>query len=98
MRRGTTPTLTFTLDDFDYSLISVAQLTIAQGPNDVKVIVKDLNIGPNSLTCSLTEKETLSLKDGRCKVQIKMKLNDDKIVATDVYNVSVKEILNEESL
>lgn len=60
--RGTTPSITFTFDDIDASLISVAYLIMRQAGS--KVIEKDITsatIDENTLTWSLTQEESLLL-------------------------------------
>ena len=95
MTRGTTPTLTFSFgDDVDMSLIDYAEMTINQkGKNRIiKRLTKDTE--QNLFSVFLSEKETLSLDSGICKLQVKIKLTDGGIVASSIETLSVNEILN----
>ena len=95
MTRGTTPTLTFYFgDDVDMSLIDYGEVTINQGEKNriIKKLVKDVE--KKEFNVFLSEKETLSLKAGSCKVQVKIKLNDGAIVASSIETLTVNEILN----
>lgn len=94
MTRGTTPTLVFTFDNFEYSNIVKAELTIQQ--SGANVIIKPLTVAEDNVYCELSEVETLSLDEGQCKLQIKMMLQDGNIIASNVINSTMKEILNEE--
>lgn len=94
MTRGTTPTLIFTLDEFDYSDIAKAELTIRQGTSNV--LIKSLDVSANDLHCALSEEESLRIDSGRVKAQIKMMLQDGNVVASNIMDLDVQEILNEE--
>lgn len=93
MTRGTTPTLFYDLD-VEPSLIKYAELTMNQ--NEKNVIVKKLKWNGARYITTLTEEETLSLRPGNCKVQIKMKFKDGNVSSTTIDNIFVKDVLNEE--
>lgn len=62
MRRGTTPTNTFTVD-IDLTQAEVIYITYKQGPRTVIEKTKqDLTITPKELSVRLTQRDTLQLK------------------------------------
>lgn len=95
MTRGSTPTLTFYFgDDIDTDLVDYAEMTIEQrGKN---LIVKKLALDTETSVFSvfLNEKETLSLKEGTCRVQVKFKLTNGAIATSSIETISVNEVLN----
>lgn len=94
MRRGTTPRLTFTIDNFDYSLVKQAQMTIKQ--NYKTVMIRFLEIGDDCMYIDLSQNDTLALKPEPCQIQVKLQFNDGKVVASNIGLCGVKDILNEE--
>lgn len=98
MKRGTTPTIAFTLDNIEFSLIDKAELTIVQ--NDEKKIIKllTINVEQCGMFTTLSQEETLSLAPGKCTVQVKILFNDGSVIATDIQTLDVQTILNDEVL
>ena len=94
MFRGTTPTLSFKFDDIKTTMIDYVELTVNQDGNNI--IIKKLSQLGGSFFCRLSEKETLNLKSGTCKVQCKIKLKDGSITATKIESMLVNDILNQE--
>ena len=97
MTQGTTPTISFSFDeDIDFTLIDYCEATFSQ--NGKNIIIKRLkrNYSDKVYECVLSEKDTLLLKPGTCKVQVKIKLKDGGIVATNIAVLTVNEILNGE--
>ena len=97
MTRGTTPYISFTFDknELDMSLVDYAEMTINQDGENV--IIKKLGLDENNdLGVVLSEKETLNLREGQCKVQVKIKLKDNNVVASNIATIPVTEILNGE--
>ena len=93
MRRGTTPTITITTD-IDLSEASNLFVTFKQGDDVVfEKTLSNVTVTENSVICELTQKETLSLNDGKAvRFQIRATLADQKI-ASNVMTASVDEIL-----
>ncbi len=95
MTRGSTPTLTFSFgEELDVSLVSYAEMTIEQRGKNVIVKRLALDTEEETFNVFLSEKETLSLKEGTCRVQVKFKLNDGGIVTSSIETLSVNEVLN----
>lgn len=92
MRRGTTPTITITTD-IDLTAASNMFLTFKQNDRIAfEKTLEDVNITENSVVCELEQNDTLALKDGIVRFQIRATLGDSK-VASNVMTASVDEIL-----
>jgi hypothetical protein len=59
-------------------------------------LIKSLDVSENDLHCALSEEESLRIDSGRVKAQIKMMLQDGNVVASNIMDLDVQEILNEE--
>lgn len=95
MTRGSTPTITFSFgEELDVSLVLYAEMTIEQRGKNVIVKRLALDTEEETFNVFLSEKETLSLKEGTCRVQIKFKLKDGGIVTSSIETLSVNEVLN----
>lgn len=97
MTRGTTPIISFSFDEeeLDVTLVDYAEVTISQ--NHKNVIIKKLGLtSENNFEAKLSEEETLSLKPGFCQIQVKVKLHDNNVVATNIETVSVSDVLHGE--
>lgn len=92
MRRGTTPTITITTD-IDLTQSSNLFVTFKQGGMIVcEKTLEDVTITETSVICELDQNDTLALKDGLVRFQIRATLGDSK-VASNVMTASVDEIL-----
>ena len=92
MRRGTTPTITITTD---ISLADASNLYVTFKQGDHVVIEKtldDVAVTPETVICVLTQSDTLALKDGLVRFQIRATLGDST-VASNIMTASVDEIL-----
>ena len=96
MRRGTTPTLEFELEDVDLTNIKIAMLTIKQDYKNVINQELEIDTEREILHTSLTQEQTLLFKPGPCKIQIKVEFLDGMVSATDIQTIDVRAILNEE--
>lgn len=95
MTRGTTPTITFFFgDDIDVTLVDYAEMTIQQRGKNLIVKRLSLDTETSKFSVFLSEKETLSLKEGTCRVQVKFKLKGGQIVTSSVETIFVNEVLN----
>ena len=92
MRRGTTPTITITTD-LDLTQASNLFVTFKQGDRVVvEKTLEDVTVTETSVICELDQNDTLALKDGMVRFQIRATLGDSK-VASNVMAASVDEIL-----
>lgn len=100
MRRGTTPTITFTTG-IEASEIVTAYITFAQGSQivlDKNSDEDDIVIQDNELILYLTQKDTLLFaKSGRptAQVQVRLALQNDKAAASNIVTVNVDQILKD---
>lgn len=99
MRRGTTPTITATVNA-DLTGMSVhlafkvgGSVIVKQG-DDLTVSVED---GETTVSCALTQEDTLSMRSGKeCEVQIRAVQDDGRVaIATCIGSIPVKRILEE---
>ena len=99
MRRGTTPTHTFTLP-FDPSMIEKLRIVYVQmGQVVLTKTEEDIKITGNDVSVRLAESDTLKLK---CKqnvdIQLKVLTKGGDVLVSDIYTVSVSRCLCEEEL
>lgn len=96
MRRGTTPTLEFTLP-FEVDVIANCVITFAFGSKTIlEKQMSDCVLQDNKITVELTQEETLQLPESSVLVQIKCKTIDNKVIASNIITVPVAKTLNEE--
>ena len=95
MRRGTTPTLTFTLP-IDASKISCLFVTFCQrGKIILEKNIDDCELDKEILKVTLSQKETLSFEVGRIDIQIKLKTEDGSVMASDIEIANVEKCLKD---
>lgn len=98
MRRGTTPTVTFSLP-FDSAQIDVLSIAFSQ---DGKVIIEknkdDCILTGNIIDVKLEEIETLTLKEGIVEMQIRASLTNGSKIASNIMRMPTRRILKEGGL
>lgn len=95
MRRGTTPSITFTLP-FDRDLVDELWLTISQKSREVLTRTKDeMIVSGNFVTANLTQKDTLRLERGKADIQVRIKTTAGEAYASNIKTVSVDDILKD---
>lgn len=96
MRRGTTPTHTFTTD-IDLSEADVIFVTYEQGDTIViEKTIDDLTVTSESISVELTQEETLAFNEsGSVKIQIRARFADGTAVASNIMKVSALAIIKE---
>ena len=98
--RGTTPTITFTLDDddLDLTLAKNVYVTFKYGNKTVtkSTVKNELEISANTITVTLTQQETLDFGESKVEVQVNWTYNNGIRWSTDCasYRVS-KQLLDE---
>lgn len=99
MKRGTTPTHIFTLP-FDARSASIVKIIYAQ--NSKKVFIKtgdDIVLNGNTITTKLTQEDTFSLDCNMLvEIQVRVLLNDNTALASDIIRVTVEKCLENEVL
>lgn len=98
MIRGTTPDYLLRVKDQDLTDKTV-YVTVAQGNNKVTISGVDLVItteGDDSIIAfRLTQLQTLSLKEGKAKVQVRFIDAENKAQATNMQDIEVHPVLLE---
>ena len=93
MIRGTTPTLKFTLP-FEASKIETVYITIVQSDITINKETQDCVLSESTIETTLTQEETLSLKDSYAtKMQLRVKTNDGKVLASQIFDLKVEDVL-----
>lgn len=99
MRRGTTPTCTFTVDaDLSawhcYLTFQVGRSKLTKTPEDLIVTPVE---GGSAVSCVLSQEETLAMKRGRAKVQLRAVNPQTAVaVATEIETFNIDDVLYEE--
>lgn len=98
MIRGTTPSFTFKLP-FDVALLANAKVTICQGDTTLEKKLCDCSVNENALTVRLTQEETFLFDcHSFVKVQLRVVSVHGEALSTEVFDVRVKQCLDEEVL
>ena len=100
MRKGTTPTLTFELPpDVPVAEIANAKVTLCQGDVRLEKKLCDCQTSENTLSVKLTQEETLLFAcRSRLRFQLRVLTVGGDALATDVMEMFVHELLDEEVL
>lgn len=100
IRRATTPKQVFTFHIDDMSILDRILITYVQKGKIVLEREKDsLTIEDNTVWFRLTQEETLSLRQKiPVEIQVRALTNDGNALASNVFEVSVERVLNEEVL
>ena len=96
MRRGTTPTHTFSTD-VDLSDSSVLYVTYEQNNGIIVEVDKSrCSINENSVVTSLTQEETLKFQDcGDVLIQIRAGWSNGKRVASNIMRVPIERVIKD---
>ena len=97
MRRGTTPTLVFTVDPvLDLSTLAEAWLTIYQAGEVATKTLPDLTQTEAGFSVTLTQEETLRLCAGAgCRIQLRAATGQGAALASNILRVPVAGILKD---
>lgn len=99
MKRGTTPTHTFTLP-FDVSLVAKARILYSQ--NGAPVLTKegsDITMVDNTLSVKLSQEETFKFDYNKyVEIQVRVLTQTGEVLASNIVPVSVGQCLEEEVL
>ena len=97
MRRGTTPTLVFTVEPvLDLSTLAEAWLTIYQAGAVATKTLPDLTQTENGFQVTLTQEETLRLCAGAgCRIQLRAATGQGAALASNILRVPVGGILKD---
>ena len=97
MRRGTTPTLVFTVEPvLDLSTLAEAWLTIYQAGEVATKTLPDLTQTEAGFSVTLTQEETLRLCAGAgCRIQLRAATGQGAALASNILRVPVAGILKD---
>ena len=97
MRRGTTPTLVFTVEPvLDLSTLAEAWLTIYQAGEVATKTLPELTQTENGFSVTLTQEETLRLCAGAgCRIQLRAATGQGAALASNILRVPVAGILKD---
>ena len=99
MRRGTTPTHTFTLG-FSVELIAALRITYTQNGRTIMTKTEqDVDASNQEISVRLTQEETLMFSDkSNVEIQLKILSTSGDVLASPVYTVHPLRIIDEEVL
>ena len=96
MYRGTTPTISLTVNGLSELQIHSAYLTIKQGGKVIEKIADDITIDGDSLKATLSQTETLGFEAGlNVSIQLRVLTKSSTAYATKVLKVPVEEVLKD---
>ena len=97
--RGTTPTIVLkvTNEDFDMTLIDVCHVTIQNDTGRNKKVFEDPVIDTEEKTISveLCQEDTLEYEEGGIEIQVRIKLDDGRVIANKPIKTTMNKILEE---
>lgn len=96
MRQGTTPTIQITINDIDLNEMQNIYVVFEQNGYILKKESSDLDIEGNTISVSLSQKETLNFKEGTCNIQLRMITKGGVAIASPIKTTKVYRVLNKE--
>ena len=93
MRRGTTPTHTFSTD---ISLVGAEVLFVTYKQLTKTVLektVRDVTIKEDSVEVTLTQQETLRFKEGDVEMQIRARMPDESAWVSNIMHTTTEKLL-----
>lgn len=98
MRRGTTPTLTFTTP-YAADLIQAGFITFSQRGAiiaDIPISDENVTVADNAISVELTQEQTLAMTTAdTCKAQIRLLMESGKAAASNIVQIPVCAILKD---
>lgn len=99
MIRATTPTHTFTLP-FDYNTF-VKKIVITYSQNGEIVLnktEKDIVVNGNAISVKLTQEDTVKFVADSVKIQLRVLTLGEDVLVSQIFNETVRDVLNDEVL
>jgi len=94
MYRGTTPEFSFTLP-FGIDEVESLLITFKQIDTVLNFTEEDVEVAGNTVYIRLTQEQTRMFKSNfKCQVQMRVKLNDGTVVASQVESIDINQSLN----
>ena len=95
MRRGTTPTNTFTVD-VDLRQATAMYVTYKQGGTVLlEKTLEDITVSEDKIEVELSQEDTLAFKNGTVQIQIRAKFVDGSALASNIITVNMNAILKD---
>ena len=95
MRRGTTPTNTFTVD-VDLRQATEMYVTYQQnGETVLEKTLEDVTVTETAIEIALTQEDTLAFAQGTVQMQIRAKFGDGAAIASNIIVAPVDQILKD---
>lgn len=97
MKRGTTPTFTLSIAGIDFGLLDTIYVTFKQDNNTITKSNADITLDEknNLINVALTQKETLSFRQGYVFIQLRAVTKGGNAIATDIVKIDASGILKE---
>lgn len=99
MYRYTTPTLTLKLEGLDFDEVLLFRVAIEQNKIELLKVVDVSDPGVDAETStvvvSLTQEETAQFKESPVAIQVRVKLANGKVLATNKVKKMVSDVLDE---
>lgn len=93
--RGTTPSLTVTLDGLELNTVDVLWLTLKQGSLEITKTLDDMEVNGNELSVWLSQEETLQFStSSRVSIQVRALIGKEA-VKSDIRTLEVSGILRD---
>lgn len=99
MRRGTTPTHTFTLP-FSVDNVADALIVYVQGDDEIlRKTVSHCHMAGNTLSVDLTQEETLRFScEKKVQIQVKVRTTEEKALVSNIITIDAAKCLINEVL
>lgn len=100
MKRGTTPTISISVEGVELSYLKDIYISVKQDNNIITKTGENITIDNDSGTIGvyLTQDETLSFRPGYVFIQLRATTTGGNVIASDVQQISIDEILQEGSI
>lgn len=97
MYRASTPTHEFTLPPWVMDILEDVRICYKQKDKEILLkTLKDCKVDGNTLTVQLTQEETKIFCNGTTQVQMRVKTTDGKVTPSEVVNLAVTNVLDDE--
>lgn len=92
----TTPTITCTLEDVDFTNVDYVRIAVKGKSGYVlrEIEVADIDTTEGTCTVELTQEETAALGEGQVKIQARIRYTDGTVLPTNKVITSMKDVLD----
>lgn len=97
--RGTTPTISLTVTDFELKDTDIIHLYFSQDKKmRFKKVTPDVIVDGSNVRATLTQEETFKLKKGKVKIQFRLKTASGTVLASGETYEQVKDVEDEDEV